>query len=56
MIWTKALLIGAGETISLVARHLHDQGIKRIVVANRTLERASSFAGPLATSVPRSIT
>jgi glutamyl-tRNA reductase len=41
---SQALLIGAGETISLVARHLHDQGIKRIVVANRTLERASQLA------------
>lgn len=41
---SQALLIGAGETISLVARHLHEQGIKRIVVANRTLERASSLA------------
>jgi len=41
---SQALLIGAGETISLVARHLFDQGIKRIVVANRTLERASSLA------------
>ena len=37
-------MIGAGETIGLVARHLHDQGIKRIVVANRTLERASTLA------------
>ncbi|MBM7060186.1 glutamyl-tRNA reductase [Pseudomonas sp. UL073] len=41
---SQALLIGAGETISLVARHLHDQGVKRIVVANRTLERASLLA------------
>ena len=41
---SQALLIGAGETISLVARHLFDQGIKRIVVANRTLERASNLA------------
>ncbi|WP_324733361.1 glutamyl-tRNA reductase [Pseudomonas paeninsulae] len=41
---SQALLIGAGETISLVARHLHEQGVKRIVVANRTLERASSLA------------
>ncbi|WP_437884085.1 glutamyl-tRNA reductase [Pseudomonas sp. LRF_L74] len=41
---SQALLIGAGETISLVARHLRDQGIKRIVVANRTLERASLLA------------
>ena len=41
---SQALLIGAGETISLAARHLHDQGVKRIVVANRTLERASQLA------------
>ncbi|MBU3059549.1 glutamyl-tRNA reductase [Pseudomonas indica] len=41
---SQALLIGAGETITLVARHLHEQGVKRIVVANRTLERASSLA------------
>ncbi|BBP85428.1 glutamyl-tRNA reductase [Pseudomonas sp. No.21] len=41
---SQALLIGAGETITLVARHLHEQGVKRIVVANRTLERASMLA------------
>ncbi len=41
---SQALLIGAGETITLVARHLHEQVIKRIVVANRTLERASILA------------
>jgi glutamyl-tRNA reductase len=41
---SQALLIGAGETITLVARHLHEQGIRRIVVANRTLERASVLA------------
>lgn len=35
-----ALLIGAGRTIELVARHLKERGISRIVVANRTLERA----------------
>ncbi len=39
-----ALLIGAGETIELVARHLHESGIKRIIVANRTLERAHLLA------------
>ncbi len=42
---SQALLIGAGETIALVARHLHEQGVSRIVVANRTLERASALAG-----------
>ncbi len=41
---SQALLIGAGETIALVARHLHEQGVSRIVVANRTLERASALA------------
>ena len=35
-----ALLIGAGRTIELVARHLRDKGVSNIVVANRTLERA----------------
>ncbi len=39
-----ALLIGAGETIELAARHLHQHGIGRIVVANRTLERAHNLA------------
>ncbi|WP_111641337.1 glutamyl-tRNA reductase [Marinimicrobium alkaliphilum] len=39
-----ALLIGAGETIELVARHLVEQGIKHLVVANRTLERAQRLA------------
>ncbi len=39
-----ALLIGAGETIELVARHLYDNGIKRIIIANRTIERAHNLA------------
>lgn len=39
-----ALLIGAGETIELVARHLHEQGVKHIIVANRTVERAQTLA------------
>ena len=39
-----ALLIGAGETIELVARHLHEQGVKKLLVANRTLGRARDLA------------
>ena len=35
-----ALLIGAGHTIELVARHLTDKGVRNIVVANRTLQNA----------------
>ncbi len=34
------LLIGAGETIELVAKHLRDQGMGEVIVANRTLSRA----------------
>ena len=39
-----ALLIGAGETIELVIRHLHENGLKRMIVANRTLERSQKIA------------
>ncbi|MBM7072843.1 glutamyl-tRNA reductase [Shewanella sp. 202IG2-18] len=40
---TNVLLIGAGETIELVARHLKDSGVEEMVVANRTLERAKGM-------------
>ncbi len=39
-----AILIGAGETIELTARHLHQNGIKRIIIANRTYEKAHALA------------
>lgn len=39
-----ALLVGAGETIELVARHLVEAGVDNIVIANRTLGRARELA------------
>lgn len=39
-----ALLIGAGETIELAARHLSQQDIGRIIVANRTYDKAHALA------------
>jgi glutamyl-tRNA reductase len=39
-----AMLIGAGETIELAARHLIQNGIGRIIVANRTIARAQELA------------
>ncbi len=41
---SSALLIGAGETIELVARHLYQAGVRQITVANRTLARAQNLA------------
>ncbi len=38
------LLIGAGETIELAARHLAEHGIGKMIIANRTLERAQQLA------------
>ena len=39
-----ALLIGAGETIELTARHLSQQGVGRIIIANRTHAKAQVLA------------
>jgi len=38
------LLIGAGETIELAAKHLRDGKVKRLLVANRTLAHAQELA------------
>jgi len=39
-----ALLLGAGETIELVARHLKEAKIGNLTIANRTFERAHNLA------------
>ncbi len=39
-----ALVIGAGETGELAARHLTGKGIGRLLIANRTAERASALS------------
>jgi glutamyl-tRNA reductase len=39
-----AILIGAGETIELTARHLHQNGVGRIIIANRTFDKAHALA------------
>jgi len=38
------LLVGAGETIELTCRHLYSQGVRNIIIANRTVERAAGLA------------
>jgi glutamyl-tRNA reductase len=48
---SNVLLIGAGETIELVAKHLHEQQVKSLTVANRTLARAERIAKPLGANV-----
>lgn len=40
----KCLAIGAGETAKLTVKHLQACGVREIIVANRTLERAESLA------------
>ena len=42
-----ALMIGAGETIELAARHLKGKDIGGITIANRTLQRAQNLAEEL---------
>lgn len=42
-----ALIIGAGETATLIARHLRAQGLHRLLITNRTFARAQSLAQEL---------
>jgi glutamyl-tRNA reductase len=39
-----ALVIGAGETGEIAAKHLRDRGIGKLSIANRTLEKAEKLA------------
>jgi len=48
---TKVLLIGAGETIELVAKHLYQNEPQKITVANRTIERARGLADEVSADV-----
>jgi len=41
------LLVGAGEMAELAAQHLKTSGIKKLIVANRTLERVMELARSL---------
>jgi len=41
---SSVLLIGAGETIELTARHLARARVKRLMIANRTLQHAQELA------------
>merc|ERR1712146_297411 len=45
------LLVGAGETIELVAQHLKEQGVQKLAVANRTRARAETLAASLGADV-----
>ncbi len=39
-----ALLIGAGDTIALVANHLSSAHVGRLIIANRTVDRSAALA------------
>ena len=39
-----ALIIGAGEIAELLAKHLRGQGVSRLLIANRSLDRAQRLA------------
>ncbi|PKH27020.1 glutamyl-tRNA reductase [Enterobacterales bacterium CwR94] len=45
------LLVGAGETIELVARHLREHKVKSLMIANRTRERAQALAAEVGAEV-----
>lgn len=47
------LLIGAGETIQLVAQHLYDIPVNTIFIANRTTEKSEALANKISATAIR---
>ncbi len=45
------LLVGAGETIELAARHLREHKVRKLIIANRTRERAQGLADEVGAEV-----
>jgi glutamyl-tRNA reductase len=48
------ILVGAGEMVELCGRHLHDKGLSSLIIANRSIDRATELAeefGGLAVSL-----
>ena len=43
----RVLLVGAGDMMDLVATHVVGQGVQQVVIANRSLEKATQIAAPL---------
>ena len=43
-----ALIVGAGEIAELIARHLRGHGVSRILIANRSIDRAQRLAREVA--------
>ena len=52
---TTALIVAAGEMNTLVARHLVDQGVGRLIICNRSLDRATVLADEFKNRLPVSI-
>lgn len=47
----KVLLVGAGETIELVARYLREHQVQQMIIANRTVDRAQKLATEISAEV-----
>ena len=48
---SRVLLVGAGETIELVAKHLYENKVGKITVANRTISKAEKMAKQIGADV-----